>query len=568
MKYYPTAMLAIIALFGTLGCSFRPSVADGQNAIADKIKKESQGRIDLVDFKMTDGQGRELSGVKIYRLEYDVTIEFTADCVWLHLDDMRGLSFRTDIVTPASRGEVVRRLDRRKISGSMNFERTEKGWRVSDVLPSPTNIVQITSRVETAVDEFMHKQSMQFLAQSEAAKVRVAELKKEIERLNGESGQAASPPDADLESARASNIVVRERLSIDDVGSSTMVFSKDYKSLIYFTSENIRSTDKVQPYLIVRSVSDLRLIKKIPVPIGYWGGDIARAPDGDKIVWGPFPDRKGMGLLFVDIASEKVTPISLEGKSSGTRLFWPDVNGIFVRGIFSDPCFHIDLDTLNVREVPSGTLDSMMAAKDADDRKTSSKEFILETFSQRKLDDSWNITVADGKENYARELFSSRERGNTTQVMWTPDSRNVFVRITPPFAYKMASFTVLRLGLRSTPALDFDVNGSANFSDDKRQQIKRAVAEGKRIWAFVYAPRINPLNNKILGPDEGMLKGVGYITQIEPTLGFKVTLERHPASTSDVLAVFMVDTEWSWDKATFGGLVKRGEGEPSGLSVK
>ena len=114
---------------------------------------------------------------------------------------------------------------------------------------------------------------------------------------------------------------------------------------------------------------------------------------------------------------------------------------------------------------------------------------------------------------------------------------------------------ILQLGTRPKPTLEYDVSRSdGNITDEQRTQLIQALAEGKRIWANIYNSKLNPLNGKVIGPDESFIKGQGFLTQVEPTIRFQVTYEQMPAETSNVLAGLQVVNGWNWGNQVWGEL--------------
>ena len=135
----------VVTVFVFAGCSATPSADDAQRIIQEQINKESQGRIKLVSFQKTNAQEGELHGVKLYNIEYQIEIEFTENCKWVmgHEAMLGGPpQFRTS--KPKSQGfwdewtdnlnnpgKLVKKGHKERISGSLTFEKTEKGWRVA-----------------------------------------------------------------------------------------------------------------------------------------------------------------------------------------------------------------------------------------------------------------------------------------------------------------------------------------------------------------------------------------------------------------------------------------------------
>lgn len=112
-----------------IGCSGGlPSAADGEKFIREKIHNESEGRIRLISFNKTNGQNREVSGVRVYSLEYESTLEFIEECGWL-TGEVLDRSFKSFQTGKARRGLPMERGQRQSIFGAIVFEMTEKGWR-------------------------------------------------------------------------------------------------------------------------------------------------------------------------------------------------------------------------------------------------------------------------------------------------------------------------------------------------------------------------------------------------------------------------------------------------------
>lgn len=142
--------LGILAFLVTLitGCFSYPSEGDGELAILDRIKTQSDGRIKLISFHKTDGQKRELQGAQFYSLEFQAGIEFTEDCKWvtgMHGSNPgfrtvkvaaqrdKGFSWDTWLDNTQNPGVMVKKGHQEKLSGSIVFEKTEQGWRATQI---------------------------------------------------------------------------------------------------------------------------------------------------------------------------------------------------------------------------------------------------------------------------------------------------------------------------------------------------------------------------------------------------------------------------------------------------
>jgi hypothetical protein len=134
---------ALISGFLMAGCSSSPSAGDAEQVLRQQIDSESNGQIKLVSFRKTDGQKQVVNGVQLYELDYEAEIEFETDGTWLSdIGGGQGISFK--LLTGADRpttnlgqfGEMpyspkdVHRGSRAKISGVMEGEKKESGWKL------------------------------------------------------------------------------------------------------------------------------------------------------------------------------------------------------------------------------------------------------------------------------------------------------------------------------------------------------------------------------------------------------------------------------------------------------
>lgn len=141
-------LLAIaFAVVLSAGCSRNPSEGDARKAVQDEINTRAKSRIRLTSFYKSDGQEREGFGVKFYRLDYQAEVEFTEDCGWVTTVYRTEPTFETVDPIPKNLSELdkvwyasgrrieVKKGQREKLSGSVEFEKTENGWRCSGLPP-------------------------------------------------------------------------------------------------------------------------------------------------------------------------------------------------------------------------------------------------------------------------------------------------------------------------------------------------------------------------------------------------------------------------------------------------
>lgn len=139
-------VVASALLIGLCGCkqAGTPTLTEGQGAIENSIKQESQGRIKLVKFEKTDGVHGESQGVPFYRLEFRSEIEFVADCQWG--GGMAGSNLNFKAAKQQNARETNKQTDdsqnaeklitvgqRASVSGVVHFTKKENGWSADAV---------------------------------------------------------------------------------------------------------------------------------------------------------------------------------------------------------------------------------------------------------------------------------------------------------------------------------------------------------------------------------------------------------------------------------------------------
>src|SRR6266567_1546956 len=121
-----TVVCAVLA-----GCSSSPSAGDGERAIQDRIRQESEGRIRLTNFQKDNGAQGELMGFKIYRLEFTANVEFAEDCKWVTGFMGSQLGFRTTKAPAENQNALAAFTEASQNPGEI--VRKEKGWAVDTI---------------------------------------------------------------------------------------------------------------------------------------------------------------------------------------------------------------------------------------------------------------------------------------------------------------------------------------------------------------------------------------------------------------------------------------------------
>ena len=116
----------VVALFGVVAFSklylAEPSASDGQKVLAKLVHDHSQGNMRLSDFRQTGGKEYILSGVRVYMMTFEGSVE----CI-------SSPDQGTNVVFAFDRREgtgvsPMRAGDHRTVKGAIQFEKTSYAW--------------------------------------------------------------------------------------------------------------------------------------------------------------------------------------------------------------------------------------------------------------------------------------------------------------------------------------------------------------------------------------------------------------------------------------------------------
>lgn len=116
-------------------CSSDPSIGAVEEHFEARVQQESSGRLRLVGFKKTNGQTGEVFGVPVYSLDYEMEIEVVEPSFWeqdplLGETTFKAVAAREMNIYYQMKGyQPVQRGERITVTGSVQFERTEQGWK-------------------------------------------------------------------------------------------------------------------------------------------------------------------------------------------------------------------------------------------------------------------------------------------------------------------------------------------------------------------------------------------------------------------------------------------------------
>ncbi len=121
MKLFRSIFLFLVAGLFIAGCSSNPSESEGKAVAEKQLGEQSQGKIKIVDFEKVDGQEGEFMGVKVYSMDVEYEVEFTAPCEWNSFTGFASL--------PGLSNKQFKAGERAKFSASIQFGKTENGWQ-------------------------------------------------------------------------------------------------------------------------------------------------------------------------------------------------------------------------------------------------------------------------------------------------------------------------------------------------------------------------------------------------------------------------------------------------------
>lgn len=141
---YQIALVLFLALVTVIisGCGATlPTVADGVNAMQDRVSQQSAGRIRLSNFQEGVGSHSwQLEGAKNYNLAFLAEIEFVEDCKWLPQSADKQIGFSTEPRTgatsaaweykgnPAASRLNVKKGQKAQLVGEITFFRYHDSW--------------------------------------------------------------------------------------------------------------------------------------------------------------------------------------------------------------------------------------------------------------------------------------------------------------------------------------------------------------------------------------------------------------------------------------------------------
>lgn len=137
--YISLKSIFIIVLITIItSCSNIPNESRVKKELREQVETESNGYLELIELKKTDGLEREFMGQKTYSLEYTAKLRVKSDC-YMYVNPTGYGSYFKNFKTYSNKPELILNMQRQIVSctkdDEVNFKdiivyiKTEKGWK-------------------------------------------------------------------------------------------------------------------------------------------------------------------------------------------------------------------------------------------------------------------------------------------------------------------------------------------------------------------------------------------------------------------------------------------------------
>lgn len=311
----------------------------------------------------------------------------------------------------------------------------------------------------------------------------------------------------------ASRIIVTS-VQLLDTDSSYPRYSSDGSKILYSKQVYPKKKQPGQSFQI-QVIKDVKTLKTIKA-FGKAGTSRkgAWSPDSQKIAYFATA-RSEIGFIGVrgklhifDIASGETVKLDYQEPAYGGFIVWAQKQEIYVLETGRHIGFSLNLETLKESNLPGDVYQRYL--KNA--RKDWWSDFSTHKYCYIYREDvkrgTPSLVVANTDNSYARVLITGVYDQHPYVV--SPDlisvvySQNNFGRI--------GDLYVAYLGQRAKPRTTFKVRLSDSALTEK---INVKLSNNVTLKGSVFGPRINPLNKKLVGPDEKVFKGYIKFTSFD-----------------------------------------------------
>lgn len=341
---------------------------------------------------------------------------------------------------------------------------------------------------------------------------------------------AQTAPPANLANARAEEFTIAKITVLDTAAPMARpAFSRDGAWLAYVHNTGVPG----KPFGIV--------IVSLPDGIRRHAFDFAKniasigwSPDGARIL-AVDDDRNG---FVVDVGKGGITPIGrVECRWPSDEIIWAETSGVyFIAGDYIEVSSRFDLETLSASRISADR--DTVRAKAAQLRKTLVDHRYV-TLGTTRVGATFGINSSTG-------IAAINRDGSYTRVLVPGDFQTATLSPNASHAvleYFGGQLRLLTMGTRQRPRLALEATLAPMPNPIQASDlagIRASLAQGRIIYADVFRPRINPLNQRTVGA-EGSSKGLVRIIRLGDDGNLEARFVRevdgYPA-TGDVLQTF------------------------------
>lgn len=340
---------------------------------------------------------------------------------------------------------------------------------------------------------------------------------------------------ANLANARAEEFTLAAVTVLHNATSNARpAFSRDESRLAFLHNTGPYSPSKI----VIVSLPEARATKTIDFA-GHFPeqiGGIAWSPDGKRVFAAAFHNRNGHDAFVVDVDASTITRLGKIQARSVADIVWPDPQNVYL--------FAQDYVEFSVRL----SLETLSATRIGD------RQTALTTAAQVRRTPIDHPTVTLGTTSVGcascivrgTAIAAFNRDGSYTRVVFSEGfqsatfSRNAAYAVVEIYPGQLRLLT-MRARARPRLALEAKVTPMPNaVQESDLSGIRARIARGEAVFAEVFRPRVNPLNQRVVGP-EGAAKGLVRVTQLGDDDGLEARfvheVNGYPAS-GDILQTF------------------------------
>lgn len=327
----------------------------------------------------------------------------------------------------------------------------------------------------------------------------------------------------------ASKVVVKAIHTLD-TNSSYPRFSPDGGQILY--SKEMQSESRSQGNYQVQIIKDVKTRNTIKTfgkagtsRKGTW------SPDSKKVAYFATPER-GMGFIGVrgklhifDIASGKTVQLDYQEPAYGGFIVWAEKQEIYVLETGRYIGFSLNLETLKESQLAKDVYSRYLKNARKDWWSDFNKHKYCYIYRESVKRGKPSLIVANKDDSYARVLIEGVYDQHPYVV--APDLTSVVYA-------RSGNLYIAYLEKREQPITEFKIQ---ILDTTLIEKIDKTLKNGTAIWGTVFGPRFNPLNNKLVGPDEKVFKGFVKFAKLDGShFIVKTTFENMPFSNGDVIS--------------------------------